>query len=110
MALDVYVVDGADRKPAAGFLSCAFVDRDHDYIFHGAGIDICNRYPFLRRMIDFYADAKYGCEVLDALIAEIDDVLPLISSNKSSVVAMQSFRAVCVAARDGDKSLFVFCD
>ena len=47
MALDVYVVDGADRKPAAGFPSCAFVDRDHDYIFRGAGIDIYNRYPFL---------------------------------------------------------------
>lgn len=110
MALDVHVVDGADRDPAAGFPSCAFVDRDHDYIFHGAGIDIYNRYPFLRRMIDFYADAKYGADVLDSLIAEIDDVLPQISSVKSAVDAMGSFRGVCVAARDAGKSLFLFCD
>ena len=110
MALDVYVVDGASRDPAAGFPSCAFVDRDHDFIFHGAGIDIYNRYPFLRRMIDFYADARYGSDVLDSLIAEIDDVLPQISSVKSAADAMQSFRDVCVAARDAGKSLFLFCD
>jgi hypothetical protein len=42
MALDVYVVDGVGPGPAAGFASCSFVDRDHDYIFHGAGIDIYN--------------------------------------------------------------------
>jgi hypothetical protein len=110
MALDIFVVDDADRTPAAGFPSCVFVDRDHDYIFHHAGIDIYNRYPFLRRMIDFYADAKFGSEALDSLIAEIDDVLPLVSSVKSAVAAMESFRIVCVAARDAGKSLFVVCD
>ena len=110
MALDVYVVDGAGRDPVAGFPSCAFADCDHDYIFHGAGIDVYNHYPFLRRMIDFYADAKYGSEVLDLLIAEIDDVLPRISSVSSAVDAMKSFRDVCVAARNAGKSLFLFCD
>ncbi len=110
MALDVYVVDGTSRDPAAGFPSCSFVDRDHDYIFHGAGIDIYNRYPFLRRMIDFCVDAKFGSEVLDSLIAEIDDVLPQISSVKSAVAAMESFRDVCVSARAAGKSLFLYCD
>ena len=100
----------SSRDPAAGFPSCALIDRDHDFIFHAAGIDIYNRYPFLRRMIDFYADAKYGSDVLDSLIAEIDDVMPQISSVKSAVDSMQSFRDVCVSARNAGKSLFLFCD
>ena len=110
MALDVYLVDDAGRAPAEGVPSCAFIERDHEYIFHGSGIDIHNRYPFLRRMIDFYADAKYGSDVLDSLIAEIDDVMPQISSAKTAVDSLQTFRDVCVVARDTGKSLFLLCD
>ncbi|MEM7315377.1 MAG: hypothetical protein AAF497_19730 [Planctomycetota bacterium] len=110
MALDVYMVDSVGRDPAAGFPSCSIVDRDHEFIFHGAGIDIDNCYPFLRRMIDFYADAQYGCDVLDSLIAEIDDVMQKISSVKSAVDTMQLFRDVCLAARESGKSLILFCD
>jgi hypothetical protein len=61
-------------------------------------------------MIDFYADAHFGSDVLDSLVAEIDDVLPQIVSVKSAVEAMQSFRDVCVAAHDAGKSLYLYCD
>ena len=110
MALDVYVVDGGGHDAASGFPTFAFEDRVHDFIFHGCGVDIYNKYPFLRRMIDFYADARFGTEVLDSLIAEIDDLTPHVSAMNAAVDALHSFREVCVAARDGGKSLFLYCD
>ena len=56
MALDVHIVDDPRRQGLTGELpACQFEEAIHSYIFHGAGVDIYNRYAYLRRMIDFYA-------------------------------------------------------
>ena len=86
MALDVYVVDDPRRQGLTGKLpACQFEETVHSYIFHGAGVDIYNRYAYLRRMTDFYADASYSGDALDSVVAEIDDLLPHLIASKRAV-------------------------
>ena len=57
MALDVHIVDDPKRQLFTEWPVCQFEEDVQGYMFHGCGIDIYNRYPLLRRMIDYYADA-----------------------------------------------------
>lgn len=110
MALDVHVVDDPNRQHLAGWPSCRFEEHVHNYIFHGCGIDIYSRYAFLRRMVDYYADAHYSGDALDSVVTEIDDLLPHVTAMKAAVETLTSFRSICVDARTAGKSLFLFCD
>ncbi len=110
MALDVHVVDDPKRKHLAERPVCQFEEEVHSYIFHGGGIDIYNRYPFLRRMIDFYADAQYTGSALDSLVGEIDDLLPNLTASKPAMETLASFRSICVEARAAGKSVLLYCD
>ena len=110
MALDVHVVDDPGRDHCTGFPSYQFDEQVHGFIFHGCGIDIYSKYAFLRRMIDYYADAHYTGDALDRVVADIDDLTPQLSSHQPAVDALNSFRTICVAARAADKSVFLFCD
>ncbi|MCB9925556.1 MAG: hypothetical protein H6822_25625 [Planctomycetaceae bacterium] len=83
MALDVHVVDDPSRRGLTGeWPVCQFEEAVHSYIFHGAGIEVYSRYAYLRRMIDFYADASYAGDALDAVVGESDDLLPQLSANQ----------------------------
>ena len=111
MALDVHIVDEPSRPGLTGeWPVCQFEEDVHSYIFHGAGIDVYSRYAYLRRMIDYYADASYSGDALDAVVADIDNLIPHLSSNKQAVETMRQFRSVCADARAAGKSVFLFCD
>ncbi len=110
MALDVHIVEDPKRQHLTGFPSCQFTEDVHNYIFHGCCIDIYNHYPFLRRMIDYYADAHYAGDDLDSLVSEIDNLLPRLTALKSAVDTLTLFRSLCVDARATDKSVFLYCD
>jgi len=110
MALDVHVVDDPGRDHCTGFPSYQFDEHVHGYIFHGCGIDIYSKYAFLRRMIDYYADAHYTGDALDRVVADIDDLAPQLSSHQPAIDALNSFRQICVEARAAGKSVFLFCD
>lgn len=111
MALDVHVVDAPSRQGLTGeWPACQFEKAIHAYIFHGAGVDIYNRFAFLRRMIDYYADASYANGELDFVVAQIDQLLPHLTANKSAVDTLKLFRTLCVDARAAGKSVFLYCD
>lgn len=111
MALDVYIVDEPRRQGLTGeWPACQFEEAIHSYIFHGAEIDVYSRFAYLRRMIDFYADASYSGDALDAVVADIDALLPHLSPNKQAIETMRQFRSACVAARAAGKSIFLYCD
>jgi len=111
MALDAHIVDDPRRQGLTGqWPVCQFEESVHSYIFYGAGIDIYNRYPFLRRMIDFYADASYEGDALDSVVAEIDDLLPHVTASKAAIDTLKLFQQVCIDARAAGKSVFLYCD
>ncbi|HUG67307.1 MAG TPA: hypothetical protein VMM76_06130 [Pirellulaceae bacterium] len=111
MALDVHVVDAPSRQGLTGeWPACQFEEPIHSYIFHGAGVDVYSRFAYLRRMIDFYADASYSKDELSFVVAEIDRLLPHLAANKSAVDTLKLFRTICVDAREAGKSVFLYCD
>lgn len=111
MALDVHVVDDPRRQGLTGDLpACQFEEAVHSYIFHGAGVDVYNRYAYLRRMMDYYADASYANGELDFLVEQIDQLLPHLAANKRAIDTLKLFRTVCIDARATGKSVFLYCD
>lgn len=111
MALDVLVVDDPSREGLTGdWPAFQFEEAIHAYIFHGAGVDVYGRFAYLRRMIDFYADASYSNSELDSLVADIDRLLPHLAANKSAVDTLKLFRTLCVDAHEAGKSIFLYCD
>jgi len=110
MALDAHVVDHPKCQTLTEWPVCQFEELVHSYIFYGAGIDIYSRYAFLRRMIDFYADASYTDDTLDSVVSEIEDLLPHLTANKDAVDTLTLFRRVCVDARAAGKTVLLNCD
>ena len=111
MALDVHVVDDPRRQGLTGdWPACQFEEAIHSYIFHGAGVDVYSRFAYLRRMIDYYADASYANGELNSLVADIDRFLPHLTANKSAIDTLKLFRTVCIDARAAGKSIFLYCD
>lgn len=111
MALDVHIVDDPRRQGLTGESpACQFEEAVHSYIFHGAGIDVYSRFAYLRRMIEFYADASYSNSELNSLVADIDRLLPHLTANKGAVDTLKLFRTLCVDAREAGKSLYLYCD
>jgi hypothetical protein len=108
MALDVHVIDDPSPKGLAGeWPVCQFEEDVHSYVVHGAGIDVYSRYAYLRRIIDFCADASYSGDALGAVVGEIDDLLPHLSANQKAVETMGQFRSACANARAAGKSVFL---
>ena len=111
MALDVHVVDDPTRQGLTGeWPACQFEEPVHSYIFFDAGVDVYSRYAYLRRMIDFYADASYANDECECLVANSDDLLPHLTASKVGVEMLTQFRTICVAARATGKSIFLYCD
>ena len=109
MPLDVYIVDVPSRSELTGEPPAfQFNEAVHTEIFHGSGINIYSRFAYLRRMIDFYQDARYQSHEMEPLIAQIDALLPDLRNRAAEALA--AFRNVCVEAQQEQKSLFLFCD
>ena len=110
MALDVYAFESPRRPSRLDRPSFQFEDAVHDAIFFGGGVEIESQYAYLRRMIDFYADAKYSSDELEGLVAEIDDLLPKVAAGKRATNALTQFRETCLAASASGACLVLIAD
>src|SRR5437764_13593930 len=79
MALDVHILDSDAARPA-GWPACQFEEPIHRALLFG-GVPVAQQHPLLRRMQDYYADARYSGADLRGLVAEFQEVLPKFASN-----------------------------
>jgi hypothetical protein len=108
MALDVHVLDSDAARPA-GWPACQFEEPIHAAIFFG-GVPVVQRYPFLRRMQDYYADARYSGPDLRGLVAELQDVRPKFANDPQVQRVLQRFLEVCRGAASRGKVVLCLCD
>jgi hypothetical protein len=108
MALDVHVLDSDAARPV-DWPACQFEEAIHSVIFFG-GVPVVQRYPLLRRMQDYYADARYSEADLRGLVAELQEVVPLFASNPAVHRVLERFLEVCRGAASQRKAVLCFCD
>jgi hypothetical protein len=108
MALDIHVLDSDTTRPT-GWPACQFEEPIHSAIFFG-GVPVAQRYPFLRRLQDFYADARFRGADLRGLVAELQEVLPKFASNSRTHRVLQRFMEICREAASEDKVVLCLCD
>jgi hypothetical protein len=108
MALDVHILDSAADRPV-GWPACQFEEPIHIAIFFG-GVPVVQRYPLLRRMRDYYADARYSGADLRGLVAELQEVLPKFANDAPVHRVLQRFMEVCRSAAAQGKVVLCLCD
>ena len=108
MALDAHVL-GSDEARPAGWPACQFEEPVHTAVFFGGVLNV-QRYPFLRRMQDFYADARYSGDDLRGLALELQEVVPKFAADPPVHRVLRRFLEVCRGAALEDKVVLCFCD
>jgi len=108
MALDVHVLD-SDEARLADWPACQFEEPIHSAIFFG-DVPVVQRYPLLRRMQDYYADARYGGADLRGLVMELQQVLPEFAGNPPVNRVLERFLEVCRSAASKGKVVRCLCD
>jgi hypothetical protein len=108
MALDVHVLDSDTARPV-DWPACQFEETIHSAIFFG-GVPVVGRYPFLRRMQDYYADARYSGADLRDLVAELQDVLPMFANDPPVHQVLRRFAEICRRAASQGKVVLCLCD
>ena len=61
-------------------------------------------------MEDYYKDAKYNSEELQALIAEVKEIRALFLENKQLTEQLNSILAACESAQKEGLKVWVYCD
>jgi hypothetical protein len=108
MALDVHILD-SDAALPVDWPVCQFEEPIHSAVFFGGVLD-AKQYPLLRRMQDYYADARYSWADLNGLVAELQKVLPKFADNPSAYRTLQQFMEVCRGAASHGKVVLCLCD
>ena len=108
MALDVHVLDSEAAQPV-GWPACQFEESIHSAVFLGGALEV-GQYSLLRRMQDYYADARYSGPDLRDLAGELEEVLPKFASNPPIHQVLQRFMEVCRNAAAHDKVVLCLCD
>jgi hypothetical protein len=108
MPLDIHVVNTEEERPSQWPL-CEFEEPVHDAIFFGGKIDLAH-YPLLRRMQDYYADARYRGVDLSGLLAELTEVLPSFSGQPEVHQVLSEFQDICRRAAAQGRIVLCWCD
>ena len=108
MALDVHVLDSDAARPVT-WPVCQFEEPIHSAIFFG-NVPIAQRYPLLRRMQDYYADARYRGADLRDLVRELQDVLPEFTGDPPVHQVLWRFFEVCRDAASRERIVLCLCD
>jgi hypothetical protein len=107
MALDVHVL-GSDAARPVDWPACQFEEPIHSAIFFGS-VPVVQRYPLLRRMQDYYADARYSGAELRGLAAELEEVLPRFGADPPVHRVLRRFLEVCREAAARGKVVVCLC-
>lgn len=108
MALDIHLAknrDEASRNKSAA----SFEQQPHELIFHRFGLPE-SKFPLFRRMENYYEDAKYDHEELQALSSEVKEIAGLFAGNNQINSQLNGIISACEAAQNKKLSIWVFCD
>lgn len=108
MALDFHLASTEEEAPYKN-ASASFEMQTHELIFYRFGLPE-GRFTLFKRMDDYYKDAKYNIQEVQALISEIKVVKQKFISNKQISEQLNSILAVCESAVESNLSIWVYCD
>ena len=108
MALDVHILDSEAAQPAE-WPVCQFEESIHSAVFFGGALEV-DGYPLLRRMQDYYADARYSGADLRGLVSELEMMQPTFANDPTVHRVLQRFLEVCRSAASQGKVVFCLCD
>lgn len=108
MALDIHVLDSDTARPE-NWPVRQFEEAVHSAIFSGEA-RVAQRYPLLRRMQDYYADARFSGSDLRRLVAELEKVVPEFAGNPPVQKVLRQFLEVCESAASQGKVVLCLCD
>lgn len=69
-----------------------------------------NKFPFFKRLSDYYKDAHFAHEELAGLQSEIVQLKEVINKNNAVLEQLCVIDALCEKAIAENKSIWVFCD
>jgi hypothetical protein len=108
MALDVHVLNSEADRPV-NWPACQFEEAIHSAVFFGS-VPVVQQCPLLRRMQDFYADARYSGTDLHGLVAELQKLLPEFAGDAPVHRILRRFIEVCRDAAAQGKVILCLCD
>jgi hypothetical protein len=106
--LDAHILDSDAAQPV-DWPACQFEEPIHSAIFFGGSLEL-RQYPLLRRMQDYYADAKYSGADLRGLVGELQIVLPKFARHPEVYQIIQCFLELCRNAASQEKVVLCLCD
>jgi hypothetical protein len=108
MALDVHLAtksnDAATTRPVF-----QWEEPEHSAVFCDKRLD-WKQFPMLRRMVDYYSDARFAGDEILRLIDELTVVTAMHRPRSSPYAALVGFRMACEQAVAENKIVICFCD
>jgi len=108
MALDFYLAKYAQEAGSvAPSFSLEF--KEHEFMFAQVK-RVQNTYPLVMRFSDYYGDTKFGCQELQGLIAEIEEIKKQSLAHPHTLLLFSKLAVFCKIALNKGLSIWVFCD
>lgn len=108
MALDFHLAKTEKEAPYQKPF-CSFEIQSHSLLFERVGLPD-GQFPLLTRLRDYYQDARYSKEELDALVQELDRIKVLFTENETVVEQMDIIFSACKKAKREQLGIWVYCD
>jgi hypothetical protein len=108
VALDVHLA--TERfDPSTSRSVFQWEEPEHAAVFGDHRLDL-DRFPMLRRMADYYADAQFAGDEIVLLLDELAIVIPMHNRRSSPHTSLVGFQKVCEQAVAQGKKVFCVCD
>lgn len=108
MGLDLHLAK-TEREAPYQKPFCSFELQPHRLLFERCGL-VDGQFPLINRLRDYYEDARYATEELDALAQEVDRIKLLFSESESVVQQLDSILRACAKAQRDQLGIWVYCD
>jgi|JI6StandDraft_1071083.scaffolds.fasta_scaffold401805_2 hypothetical protein len=108
MGLDFHLAKTENEAPYTRAL-CSFELQPHTLLFGRAGLPQ-GQFPLIDRLRNYFEDATFSTEELDALVQEVNRIKSQFSINENVVQHMDAILCICTKAKSEQLGIWVYCD